>query len=55
MPIYSTYKGPLLYLLGCYTTGPKCWWSPLHETYVLSHDLPSSPLLLPYVDEKKER
>jgi hypothetical protein len=39
----------LLCLLSCYTMGP------LRATYVLSHDLPSSPCLLPYAGEKKRR
>jgi hypothetical protein len=54
-PFYSACKGPSLWLLGCYTAGLYSWWSPMRTTYVLSHDLPSSPRLLPYAAEKKER
>jgi hypothetical protein len=35
--------------------GLQSWRSPLSATYILSHDLMSSPHLLPYVAEMKER
>jgi hypothetical protein len=53
-PFYSAYKAPPICLLSCYTMGLQSWRSPLHTTYILSHDLPLSPYLLPYTVEKRE-